>query len=61
MQCKLETRLPDRGAWLYEAKLDGYRALAVKHGGKIAILSRRNNPLTADFPEIAAALEAARG
>jgi ATP-dependent DNA ligase len=27
-------RLPEGPDWLYELKLDGYRALAVKTGGK---------------------------
>jgi hypothetical protein len=27
-------RLPEGSEWLYELKLDGYRALAIKRGGK---------------------------
>jgi ATP-dependent DNA ligase len=32
MQCVLVNKLPEGEAWEYELKLDGYRALAVKHG-----------------------------
>jgi len=28
------TRLPEGPKWLYEAKFDGYRAIAFKAGGK---------------------------
>jgi ATP-dependent DNA ligase len=28
-------RLPEGPNWLYELKLDGYRALAIKSGGKV--------------------------
>jgi bifunctional non-homologous end joining protein LigD len=57
MQCKLESKLPEGADWEYEAKFDGYRVLAVKHGGRVSLLSRRNNALTQDFPEVAAAFE----
>jgi ATP-dependent DNA ligase len=29
-------KLPQGSAWLYELKLDGYRAVAFKDGGKVA-------------------------
>jgi ATP-dependent DNA ligase len=57
MQCKLEQHLPEGPNWEYEAKLDGYRALVVKREGRVTLLSRRNNILTQEFPEIAAALQ----
>src|SRR5947208_3118366 len=52
MQCKLVANLPDATDWLYEIKLDGYRALMVKHRGSIHLLSRRNNSLNSRFPGI---------
>ena len=36
-------RLPDGGEWLYELKLDGYRAVAFKTDGKVHLRSRNDN------------------
>ena len=47
--------LPEGKAWLYEPKLDGYRALLLKDGRQIRILSRNEKDLTAMYPGIAAA------
>jgi bifunctional non-homologous end joining protein LigD len=58
MQCKLVAVLPESEGWQYEIKLDGYRALAVKHAGKTRLLSRRNNVLNARFAAIAEAFDA---
>jgi bifunctional non-homologous end joining protein LigD len=44
--------------WLLELKLDGYRALAIKTGGKVQLRSRNNNDFTSRFPAIAKALGA---
>jgi bifunctional non-homologous end joining protein LigD len=63
MQAKLVAELPGAAGWLYELKLDGYRALAVKDGDRVRLLSRRNNDLTAEYPQLRAAiarLQAAR-
>jgi ATP-dependent DNA ligase len=46
--------LPKGDQWLYEVKLDGYRALLLKHGGHIQIRSRNANDLTATYPSVAA-------
>jgi ATP-dependent DNA ligase len=43
--------------WLYEVKLDGYRALAAKNSHGVSIWSRRGNVFTAQFPRIAKACE----
>ena len=43
--------------WLFELKLDGYRALAARDG-EPRLLSRNRNDLTACFPEVAQALKA---
>jgi len=40
--------------WLFEIKWDGYRAIAFIHGGHVRLVSRNQNELSAQFPELAA-------
>lgn len=47
--------LPSGRDWLYELKLDGYRALVMKKRGQTTLFSRRGNILNGRFPTIAAA------
>jgi bifunctional non-homologous end joining protein LigD len=47
----------DDPQWLYEVKWDGYRAVAFIHEGKARLVSRNQNDLTGEFPEIAQALQ----
>jgi DNA ligase D-like protein (predicted ligase) len=47
--------LPEGDEWLYEVKLDGYRALVLKRGERIQLISRNNKDLTRSYPSIAAA------
>lgn len=49
------SELPEGPAWLYELKLDGYRALVIKDGDAVEIRSRNNKSLTAMYPAIAVA------
>ena len=51
-------RLPEGGEWLRELKLDGYRALAIKTGGKLQLRSRNDNDFTVRYPALAKALSA---
>src|SRR5438094_7312272 len=44
--------LPDSGEWLYELKLDGYRAIAFKHNGAVNLRSRNNNDFSARYPGV---------
>ena len=48
-------RLPEGAQWLYEVKLDGYRALIIKDGDLVDIRSRNQKNLTALYPRVAAA------
>jgi bifunctional non-homologous end joining protein LigD len=42
----------DDPAWLFEIKWDGYRAIAFLERGKVRLVSRTQNDLTARFPEL---------
>lgn len=44
--------IPDGGEWLYELKLDGYRAIAFKHNGVVNLRSRNNNDFSARYPGV---------
>jgi DNA ligase D-like protein (predicted ligase) len=48
--------LPDDEGWLKEIKLDGYRCLAIKTGGKVEIRSRNDNDFSDRYPAITKAL-----
>jgi len=49
--------LPEGANWLYEVKLDGYHAIAIKAGGHVRLRSRNDNDFTARYPAIAKALQ----
>jgi bifunctional non-homologous end joining protein LigD len=53
--------LPDGPEWRYEIKWDGFRALAVKAGDQVQLLSRRNKSLAAEFAPIVEQLRALPG
>ena len=38
--------------WLFEIKWDGYRAIAFTEDGRVRLVSRNQNDLTAQFPEL---------
>ena len=60
MECLPVEKIPEGDLWTYELKLDGYRAIVVKNGGKTTVYSRRGTDLTdrfqtgSGFPEHAA-------
>ena len=49
-------QLPASDQWSYLIKLDGYRALAIKSGGKVQLRSRNNNDFNKRYPVIVDAL-----
>src|ERR1700691_3829098 len=51
-------KLPQGAEWAYEIKLDGYRAIAFKKGGKVQLRSRNDNDFSARYRSIAEALMA---
>jgi hypothetical protein len=56
MECLPVSKLPEGPRWVYEIKLDGYRAVAVKVAGKVTLFSRNQKPLNKRFPHIVEAL-----
>jgi bifunctional non-homologous end joining protein LigD len=57
MKAKLVERPPAAGDWTYELKFDGIRLIALKDNGKVSLLSRNQNDLSARFPEIVEAIK----
>jgi len=55
MLCKEVSELPAPGDWLYEVKRDGRRAIAIKDGAKVSLLSHTGKPL--NYPEAGQALK----
>src|SRR6516162_6637592 len=49
MECLPVARIPGGDAWVYELKLDGYRAQAIRDGDGVRLLSRRGKDLTKKY------------
>lgn len=49
--------LPVGPMWTYEVKWDGYRALAVKEGSRVQLISRNQKDLTRDYPAVVGAIQ----
>ena len=60
MEARLVSALPEEPGWQFEPKWDGFRAIAVRDGERVAIWSKSGRPLDRYFPELVALLLATR-
>ena len=58
MEAKAIDRLPDDGGWQFEPKWDGFRCIAFKADGAVALQAKSGKPIGRFFPEVIAALDA---
>jgi bifunctional non-homologous end joining protein LigD len=56
MKCKLSHALPEGKEWVYEIKFDGVRALAIKKGREVSLISRNQKNLNSRYPQVADAI-----
>ena len=56
MDCAPVSKLPDGSQWVFEIKLDGYRAVAIKYGDSIDLFSRRRKSFNHQYPYLVEAL-----
>src|SRR5258708_19469863 len=58
MECLPVPKIPEGPLWVYEVKLDGFRAIGVNpKRGKPTLFSRRGKSLDIKFPDVSKALE----
>jgi ATP-dependent DNA ligase len=56
MECLAVAKLPSGPEWVYEIKLDGYRALAINSNGRLSLFSRKRKSFNRQYPHIVEAL-----
>jgi bifunctional non-homologous end joining protein LigD len=52
MKSRLVEKLPSDSDWSYELKFDGIRALAIKSGPRLRLISRNEKELNKRFPDV---------
>jgi ATP-dependent DNA ligase len=57
MECLAVSRLPEDSQWVWEIKLDGYRAIAVRAKSKSTLFSRNGKSFNKEYPHIVEALD----
>ena len=57
MQARLIEGSFSHPGWIFEPKLDGYRAIAYVSGGSVVLKSRTGRDITGQFPEVATDLQ----
>jgi DNA ligase D-like protein (predicted ligase) len=57
MECAPVSTLPKGPDWIYEVKLDGYRAIAVRTSREAIVYSRNHKNFNKRFPQIVEALD----
>jgi bifunctional non-homologous end joining protein LigD len=56
MDCLAVAKLPEGSRWIYEIKLDGYRAIGVKTSREAILYSRNGKNFNKRFPQIVEAI-----
>lgn len=52
MEARLVDALPDDAGWQFEPKWDGFRCIAVKRDGAVALFAKSGKPLGRYFPDV---------
>jgi ATP-dependent DNA ligase len=60
MEARQVATVPEGDTWVYEPKWDGFRCVAFRDGDDVELQSKSGQTLTRYFPEIVAALRAAK-
>jgi bifunctional non-homologous end joining protein LigD len=56
MECLAVSQLPEGSDWVYEIKLDGYRAVGINSNGKLSLFSKNRKSFNRQYPYLVEAL-----